>query len=108
MISRLMLSLKKASRAGENGWTTNTLSRAHPRAITQMAFGDPPIGPEDSDVTTPDEVALSLSELSDGQIGGRSGEGLYDNRYRAGFELWAGETCSGSGTATTVIPPPEA
>jgi len=96
-----MLSLKKASKVGEGGWTSDTLSRAHPRTISQIAFA-PPIGPEDSNGTAPDDV--TLPDLSDRQIGGRSGEGLYDNHYRAGFELWPGEARSGSEPAT-VVPP---
>ena len=70
MISRLMLSLKKASRVRENGWTSNALSRTHPRTITQIAFRVRPDGPDDSGGTTSEEVALS--DLSDGR--GRSGE----------------------------------
>jgi len=59
MIPRLMLSLKKASRIKDIGWTSDALSRTHARTITQIEFGNPPIGPEDSSDTTPDEVALS-------------------------------------------------
>jgi len=72
MISRLMLSLKKASRVGENGWTSNALSGTHARTITQIAFRDPPVGPEDSGSTTSDEVALS--DLSDRPVRGRGNE----------------------------------
>ena len=64
-----------------------------------MAFGAPPIGLEDSDYTTPDEVGLS--DPSDRQIGGRNGEELRDSRYRAGFVFWPGETRSGSEFAAT-------
>ena len=99
-----MLSLKKASKVGEGGWTSGTLSRAHQKTITQIAFGGPPIGPEDSSGAASDEVGLS--DLSDKQVGGRSGEGLYGDRYQAGFELWPGETCSGCELAT-VAPPLE-
>jgi len=70
MISRLMLSLKKASRGRESGWTSNTLSRTHARTITQIAFGDPPTGLEASGGPTSDEA-----DLSDRQVGRRSGEG---------------------------------
>lgn len=96
-----MFSLEKASRVTENRWTSNALSRTHPRTITQIAFRDPPIGPEDSGDTTPDEVALG--DLSDRQIGGRSDEGMFDNRHRTGLELWLGEMRSGSEPATTVM-----
>ena len=48
MISRMMLSLKKASRTRESGWTYDALSRTHPRMVTSIAFGDPPAGLEDS------------------------------------------------------------
>ena len=72
MISRLMLSLKKASKVGESAWTSNALSGTRARTITQMAFWTPPIGPEDSDGTTPEEV--TLSDLGGGRVGGRSGE----------------------------------
>ena len=70
MISRLMLSLKKASRVRENGWTSNALSRTHPRVITQIAFRVPPDGPDGSSGTTSEEVALS--DLSSRQV--RCGE----------------------------------
>jgi len=78
MISRLMLSLKKASTVGESGWTTNTLSRTHPGVITQIVFGCcPPSGPESGTGTTFDEVALS--DLGDGRVrecgAERTGEG---------------------------------
>ena len=71
MVSRLMLSLKKASRARENGWTSNALSRTVAGTITQIAFRDPPVGPEDSSSSTSDESLHS--DLSDGQVGS-SGE----------------------------------
>ena len=66
MISRLMLSLKKASSVRESGWTSDALSRTHPRIISRIAFGDPPSGHEDSGGTTSDEVALS--DLSGEQV----------------------------------------
>ena len=66
MISRLMLSLKKTSRARESGWTSDALSRIHPRIVTQIAFEDSPADPEDSGGTTSDEIALS-------DLRGRSG-----------------------------------
>ena len=72
MISRLMLSLKKASRVREGGWTSNALSGVHVRTITQIAFRGSPNGPEHSSDTTPDEVALS--DLSGRHTGGQSGE----------------------------------
>ena len=72
MISRLMLSLKKASSVREVGWTSNALSGAHARTLTQMAFRDPPNGPEDSGGTTPDGV--ELADISDKQVGGGSDE----------------------------------
>ena len=61
MISRLMLSLKKASRVKVTGWTTDALSRAHGGSITQMSFRRPSINPQESDGTTTiafEEVAL--------------------------------------------------
>jgi len=63
MISRLMLSLKKASKVGESGWT---LSRTYPRTITQIAFRGLPAGPEDT---------YDDSELSDGRVRRGSSEG---------------------------------
>ena len=73
MISRLMLSLKKASRSKQSGWTSEALSRTHVRTVTQIEFEHPSSGPEDSGGTTSDEVALS--DLGDRQIKGSSGEG---------------------------------
>jgi len=70
MISRLMLSLKKASRVRENGWTSNALSRTHPRAITPIVFRAHPDDPDDSGGTTSEGVALS--DLSGRR--GRDGE----------------------------------
>ena len=67
MISRLMLSLKKASRSTGSGWTSDALSRTH---VTRIEFGDPPEG---SGGTTSDEVALS--DLSIGKDSGRNDEG---------------------------------
>ena len=58
-----MLSLKKGSRVEGNGWTSDALSRTHPRVITQMAFGAPPIGLEDSDNTMPDEWDFLISAI---------------------------------------------
>jgi len=68
MISRLMLSLKKASRVGESGWTSNALSRTHTKTITQIAFRTHKTGPEDGGGAVSEEV--ELSDLSDGQAGG--------------------------------------
>lgn len=59
MISRLMLSLKKASRDKGRGWTSNALSGAHVRTCTRMEFEPPSSGPEDGVGTISDEVALS-------------------------------------------------
>ena len=73
MISRLMLSLKKTSRAKKIGWTSDALSRTHARTVTQIEFGDPPNGPEDTGGTTSDEVALS--DLSNRHASEGSGEG---------------------------------
>ena len=56
MISRLMLSLKKASRDKQNGWMSNALSGAHARTGTHMEFGLPSKGPEDSVDAGSDEV----------------------------------------------------
>jgi len=72
MISRLMLSLKKASKAGESGWTSNVLSRTHRRTITQIAFRVPLSGPEDSGGTVSEEVELSV--LGGGRVRGRGDE----------------------------------
>jgi hypothetical protein len=72
MISRLMLSLKKASRITESGWTFDALSKTHARTVTQMEFGHPPDGLQDSGGTTSDEVALS--DLSDKRVKGEGSE----------------------------------
>jgi len=74
MISRLMLSLKKASKSKGSGWTSDVLSRTHVKTIAQMEFGRPPVGPEDGGGTTSDEVALS--DLSDRQGRGRSDDDI--------------------------------
>jgi len=100
MISRLMLSLKKASKVGENGWTTDALARTHPRTITQIAFREPLDGPQDSGGTISDEV--ELSDFSDERVRRRGDGSLRDNRYRAGFMFCPGETRSGSEPATVV------
>jgi len=73
MISRLMLSLKKASRAKEIGWTSDALSRTHDRTVTQIEFGGLPKGPEYTGGTTSDEVVLS--DLSDRRVSGGSSGG---------------------------------
>ena len=73
MILRLMLSIKKALKVRESGWTSDALSRTHARTITQIGFRDPPDGPEDSGDTASDEVVLS--GLNDNQVRGRSGGG---------------------------------
>ena len=59
MISRLMLSLKEASRDKQSVWTSNALSGAHARTGTHMEFGLPSKGPEDSVGTRSEEVPLS-------------------------------------------------
>lgn len=69
MISRLMLSLKKASRAKESGWTSDALSGVYVKTLTQIDFGD---APNSSGGTTSDEVALS--DPSDEGSGERSCE----------------------------------
>jgi len=71
MISRLILSLKKASKVGESGWTSNALSGTHSRTITQIAFRGPLSGPEDSDGAVSEEMVLS--ELGDRRVRRRSG-----------------------------------
>jgi hypothetical protein len=73
MISRLMLSLKKASSVKVIGWTSDALSRTHIRNVTQMEFERPSNGLGDGGGTRSDEVALS--DISDRQTRGRSGEG---------------------------------
>ena len=65
-----MLSLKKASRARESGWTSDALSRTHPRIVTPIEFAGHRNRPEDGGRTTFDEV--ELSDLSDRWIGGTS------------------------------------
>jgi len=67
MISRLMLSLKKASRNRESGWTSNALSGAHARTDTHLVFVLPSKGPEDSVGTGSDEVPLSDLYHSQGE-----------------------------------------
>lgn len=64
MISRLILSLKKASSVSEKGRIADTLSRTHAMTLTQIAFGDP----EDSDCAVAGGVVLS--GLSDWQVVG--------------------------------------
>ena len=60
MISRMMLSLKKASRVKESGWTTDALSGTYARALTPLNFGRPSIDPRESDGTiSSEEVAFS-------------------------------------------------
>ena len=72
MISRLMLSLKKASRDKESGWTSNALSGAHGRTYTHMEFGLPSKGPEDSVDTRSDEGPFP--DLGHSQGGGENSE----------------------------------
>ena len=69
-----MLSLKKASRARENGWTSDSLSGTHVRTITQMEFERPPIGPQDSHRGTASDE-LEFSTFSECEVKGRSSEG---------------------------------
>jgi len=83
MISRLMLSLKKASRAKEIGWTSDALSRTHARTVTQIEFGDPANGPEDTGGTTSDEVALS--DLRNRRVSGGTAEGPREGHCQAGI-----------------------
>ena len=66
MISRLMLSLKKASKVKVTDWTTEALSRTHGRSVTQMEFGRPSINPQESDGTTTTSEEVALSDLGDG------------------------------------------
>jgi hypothetical protein len=73
MISRLMLSLKKASQATETGWTSHALSGMHARTISRMEFERPPNGLEGGGGTTSEDIALS--DVSDEEVGGSSGEG---------------------------------
>ena len=71
MVSRLMISLKKAAKAGENGWTSNALSRTHVRTVTEIAFRPPPTGLEGSSGAVSEEVVLA--DLSDERVRRRSG-----------------------------------
>ena len=71
MISRLMLSLKKASRDRESGWTSNAFSRTHPKIITPIAFRGRRNRPEDGGSITFDE--MELSDLDGEQVSGQSG-----------------------------------
>lgn len=73
MISRLMISLKKASRDKEGGWTSHALSRTHVKTITQMEFGEHSNSPEDFSGTISEEVALS--DFRDRQVGRGGDEG---------------------------------
>jgi len=75
MISRLMLSLKKASRVRENGWTSDSLSGTHVRTVTQMEFERPPIGPQQDSNRGTASDELELSTFSECEIKGRSSEG---------------------------------
>jgi len=67
MISRLMLSLKKASKHKDNGWTSEALSGG------QMEFATPSINVEIDIVTTSDDEEAS-SDLSHGQAREKSEE----------------------------------
>jgi len=67
-----MLSLKKAPKVRERSWASNALSTGCARTIPQIAFGDPPIGPEDSGGTTPEEAAHP--DPTGRRVKGRSGE----------------------------------
>ena len=73
MISRLMISLKKASKTKKGGWTSDALSRTHAKSITRMEFGEHSSGPGDGTGTASDEVALS--DFDGKQVGGSTGEG---------------------------------
>ena len=73
MISRLMLSLKKASQATETDWTSDALSGMHARTISRMEFERPSNGLEGGGGTTSEDVALS--DVSDEEVGGSSSEG---------------------------------
>ena len=70
MISRLMLSLKKASTVREGGWTSDALSRTHPRVTTPIVFEGRRNRPEGGGSITFD---VELSDLNDGEVGSRSG-----------------------------------
>ena len=59
MISRLMLSLKKASRDKRRGWTSRSLSGAHSRTGTQLEFTTPSDGPEEGFGTRSEGMMLS-------------------------------------------------
>ena len=76
MISRLMLSLKKASRGRVVGWTSNALSGSNVRTCTRMEFVSPSNGIEDSVVMTSNGAVLSdLSYIQTStQIREKSGE----------------------------------
>ena len=60
MVSRMMLSLKKASRGKESGWTTDALSMP-------LDFERPSIDPQESDSTAASEEMMR-SDLEDTDI----------------------------------------
>lgn len=66
MISRLILSLKKALRVREGGWTPDVLLRTHIRTVIQTEFECPLIGPQGSYGITSDK--LEPSDLSERQV----------------------------------------
>jgi len=72
MISRLMLSLKRASRDKESGWTSDALSGAQVKTGTHMEFAPPPEGSEEGVGTGSGEV--SLADLDNSQENEKTGE----------------------------------
>ena len=80
MVSRMMLSLKKASKVDVRGWTTNALSRTHLRTLASMEFGRPSINPQESGGTIiTSEVVLSDPGDSHRFEWGRADGGLCDD-----------------------------
>lgn len=71
MISRLMLSLKKASKDKGGSWTSNALSSAPARTGTQIEFATHSDGTEDGTATTSDE---GLSDFSNSEARDKSEE----------------------------------
>jgi len=72
MVSRMMLSLKKASRVEVRGWTTDALSRTYPGTLTPIEFERPSINPQESDGTATTSAGVVLSDFGDSHLVERS------------------------------------